>query len=33
MKVRENMGPLSPSISQTIANFEILSDAKCHEEL
>ena len=28
MKVRENMGPLSPYISQTIGNFEILHDAK-----
>ena len=33
MKVRENMGPLSPYISQTIGNFEILSDAKSHEKL
>ena len=28
MKVRENMGPSSPYISQTIGNFEFLSDAK-----
>ena len=28
MKVRENMGPISPYISQTIGNFEILPDAK-----
>ena len=28
MKVRENMGPLSPYILQTIENFEILPDAK-----
>ena len=25
------MGPLSPYISQTIGNFEILPDAKSHE--
>ena len=28
MKVRENMGPLSSYISQTIGNFEILPDVK-----
>ena len=28
MKGRENIGPLSPYISQTIWNFEIHSDAK-----
>ena len=28
MKVRENLGPLSPYISQTIGNFDILPDAK-----
>ena len=33
MKVRENMGPLSPYISQTIRNSEILPDAKSHEKL
>ena len=31
MKVRENMGPLSPYISLTIGNFEMLPDAKSHE--
>ena len=30
MKVRENMGPSSPYISQTIGNFGILLDAKSH---
>ena len=33
MKVKENMGPLSPYISQTIGNFEIFPDAKSHEKL
>ena len=33
MKVRENMGPLSQYISQTIGNFEILPDAKSNEKL
>ena len=33
MKAREYMGPLSPYISQTIGNFEIISDAKSHEKL
>ena len=33
MKVRENMGQLSPYISQTIGNFGILPDAKSHEKL
>ena len=33
MKVRENMVYLSPYISQTIGNFEILPDAKSHEKL
>ena len=33
MKVRENMGPLSPYISQTIGNFETLPDAKNLERL
>ena len=34
MKVREkNMGPLSPWISQTIGNFELLPDAKSHEKI
>ena len=32
MKVRENMGPSSPYISQTIGNFEINPDAKSHEK-
>ena len=33
LKVRENIGPLSPYISQTTENFEILPDAKSKEKL
>ena len=33
MKVRENMGPLSPYISQTIGNLGIHLDAKSPEKL